>query len=91
MKDLIWQKIAASDYDDYFITAEIISEDTIYPVTLDAFIRQKLEAIKIKGISGRRFTFKEGTWRIHLTFFYRKEVVNEKYALKNKVFKQNIR
>ena len=88
MKEKIWQNIATADYDEYFITAEIVSDDTTYPINLDSFIRQKLVAIKIGGISGRRFIFKEGTWRIYLTFFCRNEVVSEKYALKNKVFKQ---
>lgn len=89
MKEKIWQTLASTDYDNFFITAEFAGEDTTYPSTLDSFIRQKLEAINIKGISGRRFLFKEGMWKIYLTFFPRNEVVSERYALKNKAFKQS--
>ena len=88
MKEKIWQQLAATDYDGFFITAEFAKEGNSFPVTLDAFICQKLEAIKLRGISGRRFIFKEGDWKIYLTFFQRNEVVSEKYALKNKVYKQ---
>ena len=88
IKILIWNQLASSDYGGFFITAEIVSEDHLYPVSLDKFIREKLNAIQAKGISGRKFVFKEGNWKIYITFFPRNEVVNERYALKNRVFKQ---
>ena len=72
----------------FFITAEFESEGSSYPNTLDSFVCQKIYAIQIRKISGRKFIFKEGDWKIYLTFFPTDEVANEKYALKNKVIKR---
>ena len=88
MKETIWNNLAAANYDSFFITAEIASEDAYYPESLDSFIRNKLESIKSNAISGRKFIFKENAWKIYLTFFPKNEVVSEKYALKNKAFKE---
>ena len=88
MKEKIWKNLAAANYDNYFITAEIVSEDASYPQSLDSFIRKKLESINYNAISGRRFIFREDSWKIYLTFFPKNEVVSEKYALKNKAFKE---
>ena len=68
----------------FFITAEIVRTDEAMPVELEAFILGKLTQIN-QGIGARRFAFNEGKWRIYLTFFPTTEVVNERYALKNKV------
>ena len=68
----------------FFITAEIVRLDEAMPMRLEAFIQGKLAQIN-QGISARRFVFCEGEWRIYLTFFPTTEVVDERYALKNKV------
>ena len=68
----------------FFITAEIVRLDEAMPMKLEAFIQGKLAQIN-QGISARRFVFCEGEWRIYLTFFPTTEVVDERYALKNKV------
>ena len=68
----------------FFITAEIVRTDEAMPMGLEAFIQGKLAQIH-QGISARRFTFCEGNWRMYLTFFPTTEVVDERYALKNKV------
>ena len=68
----------------FFITAEIVRTDEAMPMGLEAFILGKLMQI-YRGIGARRFAFNEGKWRIYLTFFPTTEVVNERYALKNKV------
>jgi hypothetical protein len=54
------------------------------PMGLEGFIQGKLAQIN-QGISARRFAFCEGNWRMYLTFFPTTEVVDERYALKNKV------
>jgi hypothetical protein len=43
------------------------------------------------GTRSRRFVFQEGEWRIYLTFFPTDEVVDERYALKNKVVSRGYR
>lgn len=86
MKELVWKQIADLATPGFFITAEIACEDRFAPIELEDFIIKKLAKIK-DGINGRRFTFKEGGWRIILTFFPTNCVVDERYALKNKVFR----
>ena len=68
----------------FFITAEIVRADEAMPMGLEGFIQGKLAQIN-QGISARRFAFCEGNWRMYLTFFPTTEVVDERYALKNKV------
>ena len=68
----------------FFITAEIVRADEAMPMGLEGFIQGKLAQIN-QGISARRFAFCEGNWRMFLTFFPTTEVVDERYALKNKV------
>lgn len=68
----------------FFITAEIVRTDESMPMGLEGFIQGKLAQIN-QGISARRFAFCEGNWRMYLTFFPTTEVVDERYALKNKV------
>ena len=86
MKELIWKQIAGLVTPGFFITAEIVCEDTSLPLGLEIFIMKKLMEIEC-GVNGRKFTFKEGDWRIILTFFPTDQVVDERYALKNKVFR----
>lgn len=87
MKELIWKRIAKVDAPGFFITADIIEEGMDEPVGLEIFITEKLLQIK-KGVNGRKFVYCEDGWRIYLTFFPTNQVVDERYALKNKVFKQ---
>ena len=71
-KEQIWRRIAEMETPGFFITADIRCEG-----------RSELE-----GITGRKFTFQEGEWRLYLTFFPTNCVVDERYALKNKFIKQ---
>ena len=72
------------DTPGFFITAEIHRKGEVFPVGLEEFVDRKLKLIQ-EGIGSRRFVFQEGGWRIYLTFFPTTEVVDERYALKNKV------
>ena len=90
MEEQIWEHIAGMDTPGFFITAEMQRMGSVMPEGLDAFIRKKLELIR-KGIGSRRFVFQEGEWRIYLTFFPTNEVVDERYALKNKVVSRGYR
>lgn len=74
----------------FFITAEMQRMGNVMPKELDSFIRKKLELIR-EGIGGRRFVFLEGEWRIYITFFPTTEVVDQRYALMNKVVSRGYR
>ena len=84
MEEQIWRKIAGMYTPGFFITAEMHRIGNGIPEGLEAFIYMKLKLIQ-EGISTRRFVFQEGEWRIYLTFFSTDKVVDERYALKNKV------
>lgn len=68
----------------FFITAEFQKTGNRFPEGMEAFVYRKLELIR-EGIGSRRFVYQEGEWRIYITFFPTDEVVDERYALKNKV------
>ena len=80
----IWRNIASKNAPGFFITAEIHRQGSEMPEGLEGFIDRKLVLIH-GGLATRRFVFQEGAWRIYLTFFPTNEVVEERYALKNKV------
>ena len=84
MQEQIWRDIASMQTPGFFITAEMQRVGSSLPEGLEAFVSGKLEAIR-SGIKSRRFVFQEGEWRIYLTFFPTDQVVDERYALKNKV------
>jgi hypothetical protein len=90
MQERIWKDIAAMQTPGFFVTAEMQRVGNSLPEGLEAFVSQKLEAIR-KGTRSRRFVFQEGEWRIYLTFFPTDEVVDERYALKNKVVSRGYR
>jgi len=54
------------------------------PEHIESFLREKHKVI-LRGASGRKFIYKEGEWRLIFTFFPTDRVVDERYALKNKV------
>lgn len=68
----------------FFITTEISREGTTMPSDLEMFIREKLVLIA-QGMNTRKFVYQREDWRIIFTFFPTDRVVDEKYALKNKV------
>lgn len=84
MEEQIWRKIAGMETPGFFITAEIHRKGEVFPAGLEEFVDRKLKLIQ-EGIGSRRFVFQKGEWRIYLTFFPTTEVVDERYALKNKV------
>jgi len=84
MQEQIWRYIAEMPTPGFFVTAEMQRTGEAMPEGLDAFIRLKMSQI-MEGIGARRFVFQKGEWRIILTFFPTDRVVDERYALKNKV------
>mgnify|MGYP000001737683 FL=1 len=86
MNEQIWKYIVELSSPGFFVTADIMYEGEEFPVDIKAFIIDKLALIET-GISARKFTLHSGGWRIHLTFFPTDRVVDERYALKNKMIK----
>lgn len=69
----------------FFITANVSRKGTaIIPNDIEEFIENKLKLIH-QGINSRKFVYQKEGWRIIFTFFPTDKVVDEKYALKNKV------
>lgn len=90
MEEQVWKAIAAMHTPGFFVTAEMQCVGNRMPGQLEGFIAEKLAQIH-QGISARRFVFREEEWRIYLTFFPTTEVVDERYALKNKVVSRGYR
>lgn len=69
----------------FFITVQFPVVGESIPTDLEDFIFSKLALIE-QGIQGRKFIYQKNDWRMIFTFFPTDRVVDEKYALKNKVF-----
>ena len=82
--DQIFQKVAEVSIPKFFITVEFSTVGKEMPEHLDVFLWEKYELI-LHGANGRKFIYREGDWRMILTFFPTDRVVDEYYALKNKV------
>lgn len=83
-EEYVYDIVANCKIPNFFITAEIICSNTNIPTDISLFLKMKGKAIQ-QGISGRRFVYKANGWRIIFTFFPTNKVVEERYALKNKV------
>ena len=77
--DRIFQEVAGISIPHFFITVERI----------EAFLWEKYEII-LRGANGRKFVYHKGEWRLIFTFFPTDRVVDERYALKNKVLFRHV-
>lgn len=84
IEDQIFQKVAEVPIPHFFITVEFSVMGETRPEHIETFLQEKHEAI-LQGVKGRKFVYKEGEWRLIFTFFPTDQVVDERYALKNKV------
>ena len=82
--DQVFQKVAEVSIPKFFITVEFSTVGKEMPEHLDAFLWEKYELI-LHGANGRKFIYRERDWRMIFTFFPTDRVVDEHYALKNKV------
>ena len=82
--DQIFYKVAEIAIPHFCITVEFSASGTEMPEHIEAFLQEKYEAI-LRGASGRKFIYKEGEWRLIFTFFPTDRVIDERYALKNKI------
>jgi hypothetical protein len=86
MVDKILNLVSTIAISGFFLTVECSREGDKMPEGIQNFITEKLRLID-KGAEGRKFVYQEGGWRLIFTFFPTDSVVEEKYALKNKVCK----
>lgn len=86
--DRIFEKVTETVIPHFFITVEFAVMGEDMPEQIECFLREKQEAI-LRGANGRKFVYREKGWRLVFTFFPTDEVVNERYALKNKVLLRN--
>lgn len=84
LSDNIFQAVAHVSVPHFFITVEFSAMGSEMPRFIEAFLKEKHKAI-LEGATGRKFVYREGDWRLIFTFFPTDKVVDEKYALKNKV------
>lgn len=84
LNDEIFQIIAANPIPNFFITVEFARIGEEIPTGIDVFLKEKHQTI-LQGVTGRKFIFQEKNWRLIFTFFPTDRVVDERYALKNKV------
>lgn len=84
MIDAILNLVGGLSIPGFFVTVEVTKEANTFPVGLEAFIFDKLERIR-QGVKTRKFTYQEQGWRIILTFFPTDRVVDERYAMKNRI------
>lgn len=85
MTERILELVSQIPSPGFFITAEVSREgSSIVPDEIESFIEDKLELIR-QGTKARKFVYQKEGWRIIFTFFPTDQVVDEKYALKNKV------
>lgn len=85
--DDILQVIGEIPLRGFFVTADFtkISEET--PQGIEEFLKEKYKAIQ-QGVPARKFAYQNAGWRILFTFYPTDRVVDEKYAMKNKMIKK---
>ena len=82
--DRIFQNVAELSVPNFFITVEFSVMGNEMPEHIESFVLEKYQAI-LHGANGRKFVYTEGGRRLIFTFFPTDKVVDERYALKNKV------
>lgn len=82
--DSVFQVVANVSIPHFFITVEISAMGDDVPEYIEIFLKEEHQAI-LQGAHGRKFVYREGGWRLIFTFFPTDRVVDERYALKNKV------
>lgn len=85
--DDILQLISEIRLPGFFVTVDFTrtSEETLQGI--EEFLKEKHKAIQ-QGVSTRKFAFQNAGWRMVFTFFPTDKVVEEKYAMKNKMIKK---
>lgn len=87
MYDDILDLLSALQIPHFFITATCAATGHHMPQGIEAFVTRKAALIQ-QGCEARKFVYSEHGWRLIFTFFPTNEVVSERYALKNQVYKR---
>ncbi len=87
MEDQILNIVNHISTPGFFLTIEFAKSAETLPLGIESFVREKLQLIR-SGAKGRKFAFRQEGWSLFFTFFPTDRVVDEKYALKNRVLKQ---
>lgn len=84
VEDLLFKKITDLNIPHFFITVEIGGVLNQMPTDIEFFILEKHKKI-LAGATGRKFIYQTKDYKLIFTFFPTDRVVDERYALKNKV------
>lgn len=82
--DQIYKLVSEVSIPHFFITVDFSAMGNEMPDHIEAFLWEKHQTI-LQGATGRKFVYREKEWRLVFTFFPTDKVVDERYALKNKV------
>ncbi len=85
--DSILQLISEIHIPGFFITVDFLQIGKAIPQGISGFLKEKYDKIS-HGTSGRKFIYQESGWRMAFTFYPTDRVVDEKYAMKNKMIKK---
>lgn len=85
--DDILQLISEIHLPGFFVTVDFTRTSEEVPQEIEEFLKEKYKTIQ-QGVSTRKFAFQSAGWRMVFTFFPTDKVVEEKYAMKNKMIKR---
>lgn len=85
--DDILQLIDEISLRGFFVTADFTKTSEETPQGIEEFLKEKYKAIQ-QGVPARKFAYQNAGWRILFTFYPTDRVVDEKYAMKNKMIKK---
>lgn len=88
--DEILQLVSEIPLSGFFVTADVTKTSEASPQGIKEFLKEKYKAIQ-QGIPARKFAYQNAGWRIVFTFYPTDRVVDEKYAMKNKMIKNKIK
>lgn len=88
--DDILQSVSEIRLPGFFVTADFSKTSEEPPQGIEEFLREKHRAI-LQGAPGRKFAYQRAGWRIVFTFYPTDRVVEEKYAMKNKMIKTKLK
>ena len=87
--DRIFQEVAGISIPHFFITVEFSAMGCEMPERIEAFLWEKYEII-LRGANGRKFVYHKRRMAVDLYIFPTDRVVDERYALKNKVLFRHV-
>lgn len=87
MEDQILDIVTHISTPGFFVTIEFTKSAEILPSGIESFVNNKLQLIR-NGSKARKFAFRQEGWHMLFTFFPTDRVVDEKYALKNRMLKK---